>query len=242
MMNYGEFSEKLKIAFNENGLGNLLNSFSSKKLYDFADILIKTNSRMNLTAITDENGIILKHFVDCASISKYIPLNSSMIDIGCGAGFPSLPISILREDVRVVAIDSTNKKIDFIDLVSKELDIKNIYPKCVRAEDFAKEARESFDIATSRAVAKLSVLDELCLPFVKVGGSFIAMKSSKGGEEHREAESGLKILGGKLNHKEVLTLSFCGDSIEREIFVFEKDKSTPSAYPRNYSQISKKPL
>ncbi len=241
-MDHDVFIKKLCSAFEENGMGALLKESSSERLYKLACLLVQTNKMFNLTAITDDNGIILKHFVDSATISRYIPVNSSLIDVGCGAGFPSLPISILREDVRVVSVDSTKKKIDFIDHASKLLEITNVYPKCARAEDFAKEARESFDIATSRAVARLNILDELCIPFVKLGGMFIAMKSSKGDEEYKEAKKGIEILGAEFSSKESAALSFAEEKIEREIFVFKKTKNTSPAYPRNYSQITKKPL
>ncbi len=241
-MEYNIFSQKILDAFKENSLDHLLTDESLSKLCEFADLLVETNKKFNLTAIKDENGIILKHFVDCASISKYIPAKASLIDVGCGAGFPSLPIAILRKDVKVAAIDSTQKKIDFIKLASSKLDIKNIDPKCARAEDLIKEMRESFDIVTSRAVARLNILSELCVPFLKIGGNFIAMKSSKGEEEYIESKKGIGILGASLQKTENVSFSYIDDTIDRQIFIFKKEKATPHEYPRNYSQISKKPL
>ena len=241
-MEYSNFISNLHTAFDENGMANLVSDTAAKKLCDFANILIETNKSFNLTAITDENEIILKHFVDSASIIKHIPQNASVIDIGCGAGFPSLPLSILREDIECVAIDSTEKKINFINSTARQLDVKNISAKCIRAEDYAKEARESFDVATSRAVARLNILDELCIPFIKVGGFFVAMKSSRGSLELDEAKNGINILGARLNQQESLSFAYSNNKIEREIFVFEKTRSTPLKYPRNYSQISKKQL
>ena len=241
-MEYESFSAKIRLAFEQNGFSGLLDNNKIDKLFDFSCSLVETNKVHNLTAITDEDGIILKHLLDSASICEFIPPNSSLIDVGCGAGFPSVPVAILREDVRIVSIDSTEKKIRFIDEVCKKLNIPNIYPVFGRAEDYVKQARESFDVATSRAVARLNILDELCLPFVKIGGRFISMKSSRGEEELAEAQNGILKLGGRKTSKISKTLSFSGNTIEREILIFTKEKATPPQYPRNYSQITKGPL
>ncbi len=241
-MEYIKYKEFLYKAFTENNCSEYLNEVNAEKLYRFSNILVETNKSFNLTAITDEKEIILKHFVDCASILKYISRNTSLIDVGCGAGFPSLPIAILRDDVNVTSLDSTTKKIDFINKTAKELSLDNITAISSRAEDFAKINRERFDIVTSRAVARLNILDELCIPLIKVGGIFIAMKSSRGEIELEEARIGIKKLGAEIEsvHKEALT--FEGSSIERETYLFRKTSTTPAQYPRNYSQISKKPL
>ena len=241
-MNISEYTETIINAFNQNGLGALINEEKAKILYDFSNLLVETNKTFNLTAITDEKEIILKHFVDCATILKHIPQNSTLVDVGCGAGFPSLPIAILRDDVKIAALDSTAKKINFINSTAEKLSIGNIFAVTGRAEDFAKSNRESFDVSISLAVARLNILDELCLPLTKIGGRFIAMKSSKGEEELSEALCGIKKLGGRLFENEHTTLSFLEISIDREIFIFEKSSPTPIQYPRNYSQISKKPL
>ncbi len=242
IMEYREYKDLLYKAFEENGIADLLDDESVKKLYNFSGILVETNKTFNLTAITDEKEVILKHFVDCASIVKHIPTGASLIDIGCGAGFPSLPIAILRSDVTVTSLDSTAKKIDFINKTAKELSLSNITAISARAEDFAKTHRESFDVAISRAVARLNILDELCLPLVKIGGVFIAMKSSRGEIELSEAKVGIERLGAKLDTAEKDILSFDGISIERETYIFKKSSKTPAQYPRNYSQIAKKPL
>ncbi len=236
------FIQGLFEAFKENDLEDTLNAESAEKLYHFSLILKEANERFNLTAILDDEGIILKHFVDCASTVNHIPDNSSIIDVGCGAGFPSLPIAILRSDVNVTSLDSTAKKINFINETAQKLGLTNIQATTSRAEDHAKDNREKYDVAISRAVARLNVLDELCLPLVKKGGIFIAMKSSKGDEEYAEAKKGIKELGAELENSFKMTLSFRDSSIEREIFMFRKTKETPTQYPRNYSQISKKPL
>ena len=242
IMEYREYKEILYRAFKENGCGELLSDESAQKLYEFARILVETNKVFNLTAITEEKEVILKHFVDCASISKHIPADSTLVDVGCGAGFPSLPIAILRSDVRVTSLDSTTKKIDFINRTAKELSLNNIVAISSRAEDFAKDNREKFDIATSRAVARLNILDELCIPLIKVGGLFIAMKSSRGEIELQEAQNGIKRLGAELETADKSQLTLDDATIERETYVFKKISKTPSQYPRNYSQIAKKPL
>ncbi len=241
-MEYKTFKTKIEAAFKSNGYQNYLDENKVKKLFDFSCMLVDTNKEYNLTAITDEDGIILKHILDSATICDLIPHKSSMIDVGCGAGFPSLPVAILREDVRVFSVDSTEKKIKFIDKVCSELGIANIYPVTGRAEDLVKSLRESFDVATSRAVARLNILDELCLPFVKIGGKFIAMKSSRGEEELFEANLGVTRLGGAFEKKIVIDLALNKECIKREIFVFNKIARTPEHYPRNYSQMLKKPL
>ena len=242
IMEYREYKELLHKAFNENGCAGLLDDASAERLYRFSQILVETNKNFNLTAITEEKEVILKHFVDCASIVKHIPANASLIDVGCGAGFPSLPVAILRPDVSITPLDSTTKKIDFINRTAKELALTNIIAVSSRAEDFAKQNRERFDVATSRAVARLNILDELCLPLVKTGGLFIAMKSSRGEIELSEAKAGIEKLGGRLDTVIKETLSFEDATIERETYIFNKVRPTPTQYPRNYSQIAKKPL
>ena len=229
-------------AFESNGISDLITAESVEKLYLFSNLLVETNKITNLTAITDEKGIILKHFVDCASISRYVPANSRLIDVGCGAGFPSLPLAIIRPDITVVSLDSTGKKIDFINRVVANLELDNITAVCARAEEFVTENREMFDVCTSRAVARLNILSELCLPLVKVGGLFIAMKSNKGAEEYAEAQNGIKKLGATLKFSKEESFFLESDSITRETYVFEKEKPTPKEFPRKYAQILKKPL
>ena len=236
------FIQKLNLAFRQNNLAELLDDDKSSKLLMLYQILVETNKSFNLTAITEENDVILKHFVDCASVLRHIPQESRIIDVGCGAGFPSLPIAILRDDVQLTPLDSTAKKIGFIKSTSDAIGLKNISPVVARAEEFASKKRESFDVAISRAVARLNILDELCIPFVKKGGLFIAMKASRGEEEFSEAKAGISKLGCQLINKEILELSFESIEISREIYVFNKIATTPNQYPRNFSQISKKPL
>lgn len=237
-----QYISTLVSAFEENGLGDLLTNDSADKLYHFSNLLVETNKITNLTAITDEKGIILKHFVDCASISRYIPTGSKIIDVGCGAGFPSLPIAIIRPDVSVTSLDSTGKKIDFVNKTASSLGLTNISAVCARAEEYAEANRESFDLCTSRAVARLNILAELCLPLVKIGGQFVAMKSNKGAEEYAEAANGIKKLGASLESSKEQTFKLDDDTITRETYIFKKTSSTPKGFPRKYAQILKKPL
>ena len=241
-MDKTQYISMLLSAFESNGISDLITAESAEKLYLFSNLLVETNKITNLTAITDEKGIILKHFVDCASISRYIPANSRLIDVGCGAGFPSLPLAIIRPDITVVSLDSTGKKIDFVNRAAANLELDNITAVCARAEEFVTKNREMFDACTSRAVARLNILSELCLPLVKVGGLFIAMKSNKGAEEYAEAQNGIKKLGATLKFSKEENFSLESDSITRETYVFEKEKPTPKEFPRKYAQILKKPL
>ena len=241
-MDKSEFISKLSTAFERNGLGKLLSVQKSEQFFALTERLLEENEKYNLTAITDPDMIILNHYVDCAALAAKLPKGARIIDVGCGAGFPSLPIAILRDDVMITPLDSTAKKIGFIKSTAEKLDLRNITPIASRAEEYALKSRESFGVAISRAVARLNILDELCIPFVKVGGRFIAMKSSKGEEEYTEAQNGIIKLGCALKQKESFDFSFESIEITREIYVFEKKSQTPKQYPRNYSQICKKPL
>ena len=237
-----QFDEKLLRAFRENHLEHLLDDDKILKLRSFFELLVETNKTTNLTAITDENGVILKHFADCAVIANKIPTDYKVLDVGCGGGFPTIPLAILRPDLSVTGLDSTGKKVEFVKLAALKLVLDNVTPVCARAEEFVADKRESYDACVSRAVARLNVLMELCLPFVKIGGVFLAMKSNRGQEEYDEAKSGIQKLGGALSEVDALNLSFEGENAERELYVFDKKSHTPNAYPRKYAQILKKPL
>ena len=241
-MNENKFNEKIKSAFEENGLSHLIDDQKAEKFMKLSDLLIETNKITNLTAIKDEDGVILKHFVDCASAADCIKEGSTVIDIGCGGGFPSLPLAIVRDDISILSLDSTGKKIDFVNKAIKELELNKSTAVCARAEEYVEQNREKFDYCISRAVARMNILSELCLPFVKIGGEFIAMKSEKGQEELAEAAKGIEILGGK--HLKTIkdSFSYNNDKIERELIIISKQKPTPNQYPRKYSQILKKPL
>lgn len=241
-MERNQYIEELFKAFEANGLSALLSKESADKLYDFSCNLIERNKQFNLTAITDEREIIIKHFVDCASIAPLISDGAKVIDIGCGAGFPSIPLAILRKDVQITALDSTQKRINFVNEQAGILNLENISGVCARAEEYSITNRELFDVCTSRAVARLNILTELCIPYIKIGGSFIAMKSIKGEEELSEAESGIGKLGGRLDLKQADTFTYKEITTQRTLFVIKKERQTPKEFPRKFAQITKKPL
>ena len=207
----------------------------------FARLLTEKNKVMNLTAVTDADGIAVKHFADSVSIlTLCIPKGSRIIDIGTGAGFPGIPLLIMRPDIRLTLVDSTAKKIGFVSAALKELGLE-AETLAGRAEDFARDGdyRGSFDYVVSRAVASLNVLSELCLPFVKTGGAFISMKGSKAGEELAASENALKILGAQVDEIRDISLS---DGFERKLISIRKTGETDKKYPRQYGQILKRPL
>ena len=241
-MELEQYIEYIKEAFSENGYGDLIDDNKAETFYKLSSLLIETNKVTNLTAITNEEDVIFKHFLDSATVCRHIPDGARIIDVGCGAGFPSLPIAIIRNDVEITSLDSTGKKINFVNSAADHLGLHNVTGICARAEDFVSKARESYDICTGRAVSRLNVLSEICIPFVKIGGSFVAMKSSKGEDEYTEAKNGIEKLGCKYSSSESIELITNGEPLHREIYVFKKEASTPKIYPRNYSQITKKPL
>ena len=204
--------------------------------------LIEVNQVMNLTAIIEKEEVYRKHFLDSLEILRVLDLNESftLCDVGSGAGFPSIPLAIVHPQVNVTIIDALNKRIRFLNDLIKDLDLKKVEAFHARAEDYAKEKRESFDVVTARAVARLNVLAELCLPLTKVGGRFIAMKGSSGLEEIEEASQAIQNLGGKITRVEQFTLPEEKDG--RMIIVIEKVKQTPLKYPRSFNKIKERPL
>ncbi len=219
---------------------------TQKQVEDFTryyELLIEWNEKMNLTALTEETDVALKHFCDSVLLLKYadIPENSSLIDVGTGAGFPSVPLKIMRPDIKLCLLDSLNKRLVFLKEVVSELNLQNVEIVHSRAEDGAKnpKLREKFDFATSRAVAQLNVLSEYCLPYVKVGGSFLAMKGKYSEEEIANAKTAIKNLGGKTQKVSTYSLA---DSSERTIINVLKVTKTDNKYPRTSAKIKSKPL
>ena len=210
-----------------------------EKFDKYAEFLVEYNKNVNLTAITDSEEILVKHFIDSTLILKYIdiPENSSIIDVGTGAGFPSVPLKIMRPDIKLTLLDSLAKRITFL---QKLCEIIEIDAECIhgRAEDIAKmpEYREKFYFACARAVANLSVLSEYCMPFVQVGGTFISMKGPN--ENPNESINAITLLGGEINKIHSYSL----ESDSRNIIEIRKISQTPTRYPRNSSQIKKKCL
>lgn len=210
----------------------------------YLELLLEWNKNINLTAITDPEEILIKHFVDSIALIPFLNKNNKykVLDVGTGAGFPGIPLKIVMPDINVVLLDSLNKRVSFLDVVIKELGLTGITTVHGRAEDFGKQAgyRDSFDIVTSRAVAKLSVLAELCIPFLKKGGLFASYKGAKAPEEIDEAKNALKVLGADVIKKEKISLPDLDDM--RYIVFIEKKNSTPEKYPRKAGVPEKKPL
>lgn len=207
-------------------------------------LLQEWNEKINLTAITEDEEVVKKHFIDCIKAFKRDEFKKAetMIDVGTGAGFPGLPIAIMRPELKVTLLDSLNKRINFLDIVVSALGLKNVTTIHSRAEDGAKNKalREKFDIATSRAVANMSVLSEFCIPYVRLGGHFIALKGPSVTEELQNSKNALGTLGGKLITVKEVDIE--GTDLKHNLVVVEKVKETPKAYPRKAGTVTKKPL
>lgn len=239
--------EKYNIKSFEKDLEELNIKLEKRQLCQFLqyyELLVEWNSFMNLTAITDFDEVIKKHFIDSLSLIKGIDLSKeySVIDIGTGAGFPGIPLKIAFPNLKITLLDSLNKRIKFLDEVINTLDLKDIKTIHGRAEDFAKDKnyRQSYDLCVSRAVANLSTLSEYCLPYVKVGGKFISYKSEKITDEMNAAKNAIKILGGNINGQ--VDFKLPDSDIYRNLFIIDKIKDTPNKYPRKAGLPSKEPL
>lgn len=213
-----------------------------EQFYAYMELLIEWNEKMNLTAITEPKEIILKHFVDSLTITKYVEEGKSIIDMGTGAGFPGIPLKIYRKDVKVVLADSLNKRIKFLDEVIDKLKLENVETIHCRAEELGKnkQYREKFDYATSRAVANLSTLSEYLMPFVKLNGKCIFMKTIEVEEELEKAKKAIKTLGGKI--EKVDKFEIPESDLGRSIIIVKKEKITPSKFPRKPGTPAKEPL
>lgn len=244
-MAFEEFRSKCIDIFAKNSFLPTPSDEQIAKLHQLTEIMLEVNKSMNLTAITEESAVILKHYADSVSISREIPEGASLIDVGCGAGFPSLPLAIFRPDISITSLDSTAKRIDYVRSTAEKLGLSNVTAVAARAEEHSRkpELRESFDIATARAVAAMPVLCEICLPFVKVGGKFISMKASQGLYEAEVSKKAATTCGGSISQvKELALTGISGESEKRVVITVNKLSHTPDKYPRHYSQISKKPL
>lgn len=210
------------------------------KLNTFYKSVIETNKQYNLTAITDERDFAIKHILDSVLPYKLLPQGASVIDVGAGAGFPSIPLKIMREDISLTMLDSLNKRVVFLDNMIHTLNLKNAVAVHARAEDYAKKFREKFDVAVARAVANMTTLSEYCLPFVKVGGVFIALKASGAQDELKEAGYAIDVLGGELKECQAINVEEI-DAV-RENILIKKIKATPAKYPRGKNLPRLKPL
>ena len=238
-----EFVLECRTAFELNSLP--CSDREAEALFLLTERMHEVNKSLNLTAIKEEKAIILKHYVDSLTVSTYIPDGARIIDVGCGAGFPTLPLAIFRPDLSITALDGTAKRINYVSETAKLLNLSGVTAIAARAEELANTDghRESYDIATARAVASLPVLCELTLPFVKVGGRMLAMKSLQAGDELELATNCIRLCGGEVEKIVPCDLvSTNGEKESRNIIIIKKIKKTPPLYPRHYSKISKKPL
>lgn len=212
------------------------------KFYIYMNLLLEWNEKINLTAITDKKEIILKHFIDSLTISKYIEEGKNLVDIGTGAGFPGIPLKIIRNDMKIVLLDSLNKRINFLNEVISVLNLKDIETIHARCEEFGKNKkyRESFDVATSRAVANLATLAEYSLPLVKQDGVCICMKGSDVNEEVKDAKKAISVLGGRVECVDKFALP--SSDINRSVVVIRKVALTPGKFPRKPGTPGKEPI
>lgn len=222
--------------FKKNGI--ILSNLQEEQFEKYFEVLIETNKVLNLTAITEENEVILKHFLDSVLPHRYFDENSTVVDVGSGAGFPAIPLKIIRPDLNVCMVDSLNKRVNFLNNVVNLLNFENITAIHSRAEDFAKENREKFDIAIARAVAELNTLVEYLLPLVKIGGIAVIYKSTKLNDELKKSQKAIEILGGKVEKIE----NFAIEGIERNILIIKKIKITPKKYPRDKNKPKTNPI
>ena len=218
-----------------------LDESRSELLLRFAEALLEKNKVMNLTAITDPTDVAQLHLLDCAAVLTFADIKGkSLVDVGTGAGFPGMPLQIMEPSAKCPLLDSLGKRINFLQEVCDELGLS--HTRCVhaRAEEYARDHREQFDFATSRAVAALNVLCELALPMVKVGGAFLAMKSVDSDEELRQAKSAIAQLGGSVESVQDYTIP--GTDVTHRLVTIRKVKPTPHAFPRAFARIKKNPL
>lgn len=216
-----------------------LSDVQLKQFERYAELLVEWNEKMNLTAITDKDEIYEKHFYDSILPSFAFDVKGHFCDVGAGAGFPSIPLKIIKPDLKVTIVETLGKRVTFLQHLVDELGLEDVNCVHARAEDYAKDHRESFDIVSARAVANLTMLSELCIPLVKPNGYFLAMKGSSAPEEEASASRAIKTLGCVLEKRQEEELS---DGSKRVNLLYKKEKKTPLKYPRAFAQIKKSPL
>lgn len=228
-----QYAKKIEIELTERQI---------EQFYTYMQLLLEWNQKINLTAITKPEEIVLKHFIDSLTIAKQIQKNVKLVDVGTGAGFPGIPLKIIRDDIEVTLVDSLNKRIHFLEEVITQLELTKIQAVHARVEEFGKNKtyREKFDCVTSRAVANLSTLAEYVLPLAKVGGCCVCMKGSKVEDELEQGKKAISILGGRLEKVDCFELP--ESDMGRSVVVLYKEKVTPLKYPRKAGVPSKEPL
>ena len=220
------------------GLGLALSEEQIRQLCDFGALLVEKNQVMNLTAITEPQAVAQLHFLDSLTVlQSWDCRNKRMLDVGCGAGFPGVPVAIAEPTAQVTLLDSLQKRMNWLREVLPQLGVE-AQVVAARAEEYAADHREQYDVVTSRAVARLNILCELCLPYVKVGGAFLALKGAMTEEEVVEAKKAISLLGGQV--KEIREFAVA-DAVHR-VVVIEKVKTTPTRYPRKFAKIKQSPL
>ncbi|MDY3929768.1 MAG: 16S rRNA (guanine(527)-N(7))-methyltransferase RsmG [Clostridia bacterium] len=221
-------------------LGISITDKQTDELCRYAKLLVEWNEKMNLTAITDDFSVATKHFLDSISTLATGYVTGKTIDVGCGAGFPGLVLKIVKPEIQLTLLDSLNKRINFLNEVISELEIGGVETVHARAEDGARRMREKFDTVVSRAVANMTVLSELCIPFLKVGGSFLALKGPLANDELKDADRAIHILGGEV--EEVKSVHIPHTDLNHKIIIVKKVRHTPMQYPRKAGIVTKNPI
>lgn len=244
MENISDKINKIRAAFEP--LGVTLSDEQSQKYLRYLDMILQWNTKVNLTAITDFDDMVCKHLVDSCAPALYQdilgPAGQKLVDVGSGAGFPGIPLKILRPELNVTMMDSLGKRVNFLQEVIRELELKDAEAVHIRAEDAgqASQYREIFDLCVSRAVSGLPVLSEYCLPLVRTGGSFVAYKTESAGQEAQDAANAVKLLGGRLS--EIRSFKLPDTEYGRSLVIIKKIGKTPAQYPRKAGTALKKPL
>ncbi|MFA5562292.1 MAG: 16S rRNA (guanine(527)-N(7))-methyltransferase RsmG [Eubacteriales bacterium] len=239
------FRSELARVFSLCGLSKLLSFDRTEQFVALTERLLTENQKYNLTAITEPEQIILQHYADSLSLAALLPAGASLVDVGTGAGFPALPLAICRPDLRITAIDSTERRVSYVAETAAMLGLSHLTARTLRAEAAGRDdgLRERFDVAVARGVSELRVLCEYCLPLVRVGGVFLAMKGRQAAQESTAAKKAVALLGGKLRESVAVPLTDGhGEPLAHVVVVIDKLNKTPPAYPRDNAQIVKRPL